>query len=46
VEQEKKANAIDESTQQQDRLEQAIEQLNRLERLGTNRDSTRVPARK
>jgi hypothetical protein len=46
MEQEKKANAIEESTQEEDRLVQAIEQLNRLERLGSNRDSTRVLPRK
>jgi hypothetical protein len=38
-----KANTIDESTREQDKLDQSIAQLNRLERLGTNRDSTRVP---
>jgi hypothetical protein len=44
LEQEKKANTIDESKWEQDRLDQAVAQLNRLERLGTNRDSTRVPS--
>ncbi len=44
LEQEKKANIIEESMK--DKLVQAIEQLNRLERLGSNRDSTRVPPRK
>jgi len=44
LEQETKTNIIEESTK--DKLVQAIEQLNRLERLGSNRDSTRVPPRK
>jgi hypothetical protein len=46
MEQEKNANVIDEFNAEEDRLEQPIEQLNRLQRLGTNRDSTRVPPRK
>ena len=44
LEQETKANVIEESTK--DKLVQAIEQLNRLERLESNHDSTRVPPRK
>jgi hypothetical protein len=34
----KRANTIDESTREQDKLDQSIAQLNRLERLGTNRE--------
>jgi len=45
LEQEKKANIIEDVTHE-GKLVQAIEQLNRLERLGSNRDSTRVSPRK
>ena len=49
LEQERKAkgDAIDESKQEEEeKLGQGIEQLNRLERLGSNRDSSRVPPRR
>ncbi len=49
LEQERKAkgDAIDESKQEEEeKLGQGIEQLNRLERLGSNLDSSRVPPRR
>jgi len=45
LEQERKAkdNAIDESKQEEEKLGQGIEQLNRLERLGSNLDQQQSP---
>jgi hypothetical protein len=41
-----RGEAIDESKQEKQSLLETIDTLGQLERLGTNRDSTRVPLRK
>jgi DNA-directed RNA polymerase specialized sigma subunit len=46
LDQENKANAVEESMEEKEKLLRAIEQLSQLERLGSNRDSTRIPPRK